>query len=1368
MSLRYIFHISDLHIRNGDIKQSRYEEYNYVFDKLFKSLKQNIKKLKISPDDFVIIVSGDIFHNKNNIANHGLLLYKTFIHNITKIGTTIIFHGNHDKNQSEINQPSLVSSTIEIENLILLDKSTTFVIDDVCFSYISIDDTLDSHSTRGRLENLPQFNYSSSKYKVALFHGTFANVSLYNGTCVGEEHRPYPFEWIKDFDFAVLGDIHLRQFGTYKNTLWGYSGSLIQQNYGEDIINHGYMIWDLFNKTIEEVNVFNKYGLVNVKQEDDIILIKNRGKYVPIDSFTKDPNFPSHLYIKLYSYIDIEKLQGYNFTFDIINRIEHKRSLESNHSNDNDSIYIDKGDILKYFHSHLTPEQHNILNDIVKNYDTLLFNHDEYPEDLHTECSKKNKEISALISNCIKSDDIKQKINEFTIHYLEWENMYCFQGVNYINFENSLNNTFLIAGNNGTGKSAIYDILVLSIWGEITYGRQNNISQGIINHHSNDGYVKVKIISNNKIYEIVRRFSKVNNVLQKKVTIYENGIQIKKENACAEFIKKTFGTIDDFLTQSMITQTIDNDILKMNYKDCLALIDKTSNLDYIYDLFTLIKGCLNKYKDMKKTIDNKKSVYENIIIKESDDLDDKKSIYQKLIQKEISMTNEYESIKVDIHDDSDFVLLIDNNENITDEEYNKIKINKKEYSNYLYNQSIESIIKYSSLYDSSITYDNDTKKPCEKKFIEEEKERLSKYKNMKEYTDDEISVLKNRFENIKKERSKIDEIIINLNHNKPVVVSSFQSPENISDIIDELYINFNTLKTYCIANNLIMKYNDTSIYNCNYDISFDEYKQSIKFQKTVTTTIEKHNKYIEKEQAKLDELYEYKYSRILNNPDSNCVYKTSKKIIEVLNSYDEIKLQINLHENEKILNSDSFNELNDSKDKLININTELNTLITNEDYDYDPECKFCCKRPWVQRIKTLTKEKMHLENIINKLEVFDYRMVLENTEIIRKDLKYIEYLKSMLHYYQEKEKYDKICKCIDKTSNNIQEKKNKIKELNEEYELYSLTIEDFNKQSVYLYNEYVNIQYYNQYIEWKKDYENYLKVESKIIFEHDEISEQIYHIENILPRKRELDKIISDYENWEKQHNSNLIYCSHMIVLINTYEYKLHKNKKQMITDKKNLKNKIDENHNEIIRLGNEIAKLETIYCINEKNKMNKKILISADNKISNIISTIEIIINKFKTYRKDIYNNYILKKIVDRSNKYIENICHVNTKPFKLDYYISELKDIIHINWLVKIDDDNSQYISINQASGFQKFVMSLALRMSLFGNRQCSQLFFDEGFTACDKQNISIIPSFLKGLLKIYKSITLVSHIEIIQDNVDIISNIVYNNNSSMIRYE
>ena len=36
-----IFHISDIHIRNGDYNVSRYEEYKQVFDNLIIYLREN-------------------------------------------------------------------------------------------------------------------------------------------------------------------------------------------------------------------------------------------------------------------------------------------------------------------------------------------------------------------------------------------------------------------------------------------------------------------------------------------------------------------------------------------------------------------------------------------------------------------------------------------------------------------------------------------------------------------------------------------------------------------------------------------------------------------------------------------------------------------------------------------------------------------------------------------------------------------------------------------------------------------------------------------------------------------------------------------------------------------------------------------------------------------------------------------------------------------------------------------------------------------------------------------------------------------------------------------------------------------------------
>jgi len=95
-------------------------------------------------------------------------------------------------------------------------------------------------------------------------------------------------------------------------------------------------------------------------------------------------------------------------------------------------------------------------------------------------------------------------------------------------------------------------------------------------------------------------------------------------------------------------------------------------------------------------------------------------------------------------------------------------------------------------------------------------------------------------------------------------------------------------------------------------------------------------------------------------------------------------------------------------------------------------------------------------------------------------------------------------------------------------------------------------------------------------------------------------------------------------------------------------------------------------------------------------------------------------------------------------------------------LDENEKQVISVSQASGFQHFVISIALRMSLFANKQevvCNQLFIDEGFVNFDKDNLSIVPKFIKSLLSYFNNIIVVSHIDMIQDNIDEIAEIKYN---------
>jgi DNA repair exonuclease SbcCD ATPase subunit len=72
-----------------------------------------------------------------------------------------------------------------------------------------------------------------------------------------------------------------------------------------------------------------------------------------------------------------------------------------------------------------------------------------------------------------------------------------------------------------------------------------------------------------------------------------------------------------------------------------------------------------------------------------------------------------------------------------------------------------------------------------------------------------------------------------------------------------------------------------------------------------------------------------------------------------------------------------------------------------------------------------------------------------------------------------------------------------------------------------------------------------------------------------------------------------------------------------------------------------------------------------------------------------------------------------------------------------------------IEKSSGFQKFILGLAIRIALskFGTTGMlsMQLFIDEGFTTCDSDNISKVPKFLNNMLALFPNgILLVSHMD------------------------
>jgi DNA repair exonuclease SbcCD ATPase subunit/DNA repair exonuclease SbcCD nuclease subunit len=1420
MTLRYIFHLSDLHIRNGDKIQSRYDEYKNVFDNTITSIKNKIDELHIIFNDYLIIITGDIFHNKNVIGNYGLLLYRTFIQELTKIGRVIVFPGNHCFVQSDTEMPNLLySSSFEIDNLIILNETKTFIIDNIGFSYVAINTTLDIYRNSGRIQELPEFPkiLEDVKYKIGLFHGTFAKVKLYNGEEIREDTKPYPLEWIKDLnlDYLLLGDIHKRQVFNYKKTFCGYSGSLIQQNFGENILDHGYLLWNLENKKVEEINIYNNIGYINIKEnEKEEILIRQDGKYECLLEDVIKRNielFPKNIEIKTFSKINFQNLntllKSFNISFNIISKIYDNPFINDclidnittdiYNSNEISSIVNDDY-ILTYFKKLLTPKKYNLLSQFLKDKETLLFNESNINDDLLDECRKKNKEIKLLIDICNTNNEIKEQKKSFIIKYLEWEGLLCYENRNWLNMNDLDAKTFLIKGRNGEGKSAIYNILLLAIWGNNKTKSKNNVnlSGSIINSNKKKASTIIDIEINNIVYRIIRKFDKTkkpkdNNEFETSLnndttTIYKfiNDIEMiiyKDGNGSSnETIKELFGSMDNFLHSSMITQNVDNDILKLEHSTALQLIDKYSNVEYIYNLQTLFNTATNKYKDLKKTIENKKQVYEKLLstnkIEEITE-EDNKTISELQKQKE-ELLIKFNSIMIDIKNpinlDTDYNKLIKELEYriIDDEEYQSILIKYNELK-YLLKDVDFNLLKddYKKEYENQILII--INKPCELSIIEDEEKFLKSY--LTNYDDKDINLLSCELKIKLNQKQLLEKEQRLLTYSKPETINKpikddKQCIFKYYKIIDELYEYISTHT----------KNNNGSIIDIKNMITYDEYKinenEIIKLEENINknkkdlSQIENNFKLCFKKQQNI---------LTINIPDTKIGCKTSTTVKRFLNKINIKDIEFNIIKDDEILNK--FYKIKDNISKLecelLSYKQELILLTTKDEYKFNPNCKYCCNRPWVNRINELN---IIISNYDNDIKLLNdsienhekyYSNLYESNEKNKELKEKYNLYNEWYEYYINKELNEKITKELneiivskDELTKSIIIFENKLRDLKNINHIFNII-------SFELYENLINNEKYNNWNKWNIQYNQItdnINILSGII---NDIEKDINYNINIKPRIIKYNKLKELYNEWEQINKIKLIVNSYHYNeyknLIDTYDkfkkYNKLETSKTLIKEKLILNDEIKNIEKQLKQLNDTFIKKSTMFAYYNENKLNYNKLCEIYHNIDNMCETLEDILTNFQAFKIQLYDKHILNNLTKRANLIIKSLCHVDTKPFKLDYYINIVKDKIHINWLINNTNDiEKKIISITQASGFQHFTISLALRMSLFNNKNeilCNQLFIDEGFVNFDKYNLSMVPQFLKCLLLYFNNVIIVSHIDMIQDNIDEIAEIKYN---------
>lgn len=570
----HIIHISDLHIRNGTRVSSRFDEYKTVFGRTL----EKIKEISIR-HNIITVVTGDVFHDKTKLTSYGIYLYNFFFENLSKICKVFIIRGNHDFDQANMLDTSEYDllNSFQIhknENIEYLLKTGIHEWNNIGFGLVSIEDILENGTGSGTIENFPEFPKPEFTNKVektvALFHGVVKNSQFFSKTC----DTGINLSWFSGYDYVMLGDIHKFQF-LKENA--AYASSLIQQNFGETIDNHGFIEWDIYNNQHRFHNIKNDIGYLTAKFHNDAwffntndilnlprtlkVKIKGNPSLESIENLKRDF---SNKDITLVNKVNLERI-------DKIEMVEIKnKSISVIHPGEfkNSSLKLD---ILGNSCMQIIETK---TNDLMKQYQKI------------DECMNFD---GLHVNTCYKLLDI------------EFSDIFCFKGVQKFNFKRLQNSISLISGKNGSGKTTFINVILVAIFGKCPRKIQTS---------SDNAYTRIKIEIDGITYNVSRFFNSEGKPRRKGGVIKEdNTIVCRYHTETNKFINSQIGDYKQCLSTIFLTQENSNDYLKIkdeeklkNFEIAISMDLENKKLEYLNKSEKNIRSILknvNNIKDFK-------------------------------------------------------------------------------------------------------------------------------------------------------------------------------------------------------------------------------------------------------------------------------------------------------------------------------------------------------------------------------------------------------------------------------------------------------------------------------------------------------------------------------------------------------------------------------------------------------------------------------------------------------------------------------------------------------------------------------------------------------------------------------------------------
>jgi len=260
--IKCVIQAADIHIRNV----LRHDEYGEQLSKFIESCKEIAKDYE--RDEMRILLCGDIVHQKIQISNELMIFTSSFIRQLSEIAKVIVYSGNHDllvNNNSRTDTLTALFETSQFQDVFYLDemlgyRSGCLVDENITWVLYSIHDNYHKPSLDEVLSTNP------NNTMIGLYHGTIIGAQLNNGQVIEDGFDGD--ELFNGCQYVMAGDIHKRQELKRGDVLIVYPGSLIQQNYGETITQHGFAVWDIENGTHKFIDLPTDYGFYNFEIND--------------------------------------------------------------------------------------------------------------------------------------------------------------------------------------------------------------------------------------------------------------------------------------------------------------------------------------------------------------------------------------------------------------------------------------------------------------------------------------------------------------------------------------------------------------------------------------------------------------------------------------------------------------------------------------------------------------------------------------------------------------------------------------------------------------------------------------------------------------------------------------------------------------------------------------------------------------------------------------------------------------------------------------------------------------------------------------------------------------------------------------------